>query len=54
MFLLEPTDAARALARKRVTIIDDPDGGLVIRYKGLDLPYRTFDKLQKVDSAIID
>ena len=53
MFLLEPTEAARALARKRVTIIDDPDGRLAIRHNGLDLPYRTFDRLQKVDQAAV-
>jgi len=53
MFLLEQTEAARKLARKRVTIIDYPDGRLAIRHNGLDLPYRTFDQLQKVDQAAI-
>lgn len=44
---------ARSLARQRVTIIDYPDGRIAIRHKGRDLPYRTFDKLQKVDQAAI-
>jgi hypothetical protein len=34
---------ARCLARKRVTVIDYPDGRLAIRHNGIDLPYRTFD-----------
>ncbi len=53
MFLLTPNDITKPLARKRVTIIDYPDGRFVIRYEGRDLPYRIFDKLQKVDQAEI-
>lgn len=53
VFLLENTDATRALARQRVTVIDYPDGRLVIRHKGLDLPYRTFDKVRHVNQAAI-
>jgi hypothetical protein len=41
LFTLEPTGIARSLARKRVTVIDYPDGRLAIRYNGVDLPYRT-------------
>src|SRR5258705_4459482 len=41
LFILEPTGIARSLARKRVTVIDYPDGRLTIRYNGVDLPYRT-------------
>ncbi len=40
LFILEPTGIARSLARKRVTVIDYPDGRLALRYKGVDLPYR--------------
>jgi hypothetical protein len=32
-----------------VTVYDYPGGRVAIRHKGHDLPYRTFDKLQKVD-----
>lgn len=51
MFLLEPNEVT--LARKRVTVFDYPDGRVVIRHEGRDLPYRTFDKLQKVDQAAV-
>ena len=53
MFLLEETEATRALARQRVTVIDYPDGRLSIRHNGLDLPYRTFDKVRRVTQAAI-
>src|SRR6266851_2983777 len=38
LFILEPNGIARSLARKRVTVIDYPDGRLAIRYDGIDLP----------------
>lgn len=44
VFMLEPSAITRPLARKRVSVIDYPDGRLAIRHNGLDLPYRTFDK----------
>jgi len=43
----------RFLAHKRVAVIDYPDGRLSIKYEGRDLPYKIFDKLQKVDQAAI-
>ena len=48
LFILEPSDLARSLARKRVTICDYPDGRLEVQYDGVALPYRTFDTLQSV------
>ena len=30
-----------------------PDGRFAIRHEGLDLPFRVFDKLRKVDRAAI-
>src|SRR5271166_5727145 len=36
-----------------VTVVDYPDGRLAIRYRGLDLPYTTFDKLRQVSQATI-
>jgi hypothetical protein len=33
--------------------VDYPDGRLAIRYRGLDLPYTTFDKLRQVSHATI-
>jgi hypothetical protein len=35
------------------TVVDYPDGRLTIRYRGLDLPYTTFDKLRQVSQASI-
>jgi len=48
LFLLEPSEFARSLARRRVTVFDYPDGRLEIRYCGRTLPYLTFDKLPHV------
>jgi len=53
VFLLEPNEVTRELRRKRVTVVDYPDGRLAIRYRGLDLPYTTFDKLRQVSQASI-
>jgi hypothetical protein len=53
LFILEPTPISRPLARKRVTVVDYPDGRLVIRHNGIELPYRTFDKRQQVNQAAI-
>jgi hypothetical protein len=53
VFLLEPNVITRPLARQRVTVIDYPDGRLSIRHNGLDLPYRTYDKLRRVTQAAI-
>lgn len=53
LFLLESNEVTRPLARQRVTIVDYPDGRIAIRHKARDLPYRTFDKLQKVNQAAI-
>lgn len=48
MFLLEPTDFTRSLARKQVTIHDYPDGRIEIRYNGFPLAYRTYDRVARV------
>src|SRR5512134_3047904 len=53
LLLLEPNEATRPLARQRVTVVNYPDGRFAIRHKGLDLPFRRFDKLRKVDQAAI-
>ena len=43
----------RPLARQRVTVVDYPDGRLVIKHKGRELPYRVFDKRQRVNQAAV-
>ena len=53
MFILVPNEITRPLARKRVTVIDYPDGRLAIRHNGIDLPYRAFDKRPQVNQAAI-
>lgn len=53
LFMLEPNEITRPLARQRVTVYDFPDGRFEIRHQGRSLPYRTFDKLQQVDQAAI-
>jgi hypothetical protein len=52
MFILEPSEQAKAAIGKRVTVVDYPDG-LAIRYRGVELKYRTFDKIRQVSQAAI-
>ena len=59
LFILEPSEQAKpapggeqgAAIGKQVTVADYPDGRLSIRYKGLELAYRTFDKIRQVDQG---
>src|SRR3954468_24719958 len=53
LIILEPNAVTRPLARQRVTVFDYPDGRLAIKHKGLELPYRTFDKRQRVNQAAV-
>src|SRR5580704_17687028 len=48
IFILEPSEQAKAAIGKRVTVVDYPDGRLSIRYRGVDLAYSTMDKLRQV------
>ena len=36
-----------------MTVVDYPDGRLAIRYKGVELAYRTFDKIRQVNQGAI-
>ena len=55
MFLLEPNEITTALKRKRITVYDHPDGRLEVRHKGVELPFKIFDKVRQVDQgAIVD
>jgi hypothetical protein len=55
MFILEPNEVTRGLARKKVTVYDYPDGRIEVRYNGLSLPYRTFDRVARVvQGAIVE
>src|SRR6202043_1134915 len=53
LFILEPVEQAKAAIGKRVTVVDYPDGRLSIRYNGIELAYRTFDKIRHVDQGAI-
>ena len=50
---LVPEGLALKLGGKKVEVYDFPDGRLQIRYKGHPLPYKAFDKLQRVTHAAI-
>jgi hypothetical protein len=53
MVILEPSEPAKAAISKYVTVFDYPDGRLVIRHNGIELAYRTFDKIRQVDQGAI-
>ena len=53
IFILEPSAIANGLRRNRVTVSDYPDGRLIISYKGIELPYRTFDTVRQVTQGAI-
>src|SRR5512132_2889530 len=53
IFILEPSEEAKAAIGKRITVIDHPDGRLSIRYNDVDLAYRTFDKIRHVEQGAI-
>ena len=53
IFILEPSEPAKAAIGKRVTVLDYPDGRLAIRYRGVELAYRTFDKIRQISQAAI-
>ena len=53
LILLEPNEVTRPLGRKRLTVVNYPDGRFAIRHRGLALPFRVFDKLRRVDQGAI-
>ena len=53
MYIIEPTPEAKEAIGKKVTVIDYPDGRLVVRYQGVSHAYRTFDKIRAVQQADI-
>ena len=53
MYLLEPTEEAKAAARKQVTVVEHEDGGVSIRYRGIPLVARPFHKDGCVTQASI-
>lgn len=51
--MLEETELTRGLVGRYVETYAYPDGRLDVRWKGHSLPYRTFDKDQRVTHAAI-
>ena len=51
VYLLEPTDVAKDLQRKKVRVYDYPDGTLMIKHGNVALPYTVFDKVRQVKQA---
>ena len=51
MLILEPTPQARLLARKRIMVVNYPDGRFALQYRGGDLPFRVFDKIRTLEPA---
>jgi hypothetical protein len=53
MLLLDPTPLARSLVRKKVQVVNYPDGRFAIRAHGIDLPFRVFDKIRTIEPGTI-
>jgi hypothetical protein len=53
IFILEPSERAKAAIGKRVTVVNYPDGRLALRHNGVESAYRTFDKIRQVDQAAV-
>jgi Winged helix-turn helix len=53
MLLLDPTPFARGLVRKKVEVVNYPDGRFAVQFEGTPLPFRVFDKIQTVAPGTI-
>jgi transposase len=53
IYILEQTPQALAAAAKAAEVVEYPDGRIVVRHNGVDLPYRLFDKNRRVDQAAV-
>ena len=53
MLMLDPTPLARGLVRKKVEVVNYPDGRFAIQFDGTALGFRVFDKIQTVDPGTI-
>jgi hypothetical protein len=55
MLLLDPTSLARGLVRKKVEVVNYPDGRFAVQFNGAALGFKVFDKIQTVHpGAIVD
>ena len=53
MLMLDPTPLARGLVRKKVEMVNYPDGRFAVQFDGTSLPFRVFDKIQTVHPGAI-
>lgn len=53
MLILEPTPLARTLVRKKVEVVNYPDGRFAVQFNGTALGFRVFDKIQTVPPGAI-
>jgi len=53
MLMLTPTPFARGLARKKVDVVNYPDGRFAVQFEGTPLPFQVFDKIQTVEAGEI-
>ena len=53
MLMLDPTPLARGLVRKKVEVVNYPDGRFAVQFEGATLGFRVFDKIQTVQPGAI-
>jgi hypothetical protein len=53
VYILDQTPEALAARAKAAEVVEYPDGRIVVRHNGADLPYRLFDKNRRVDQAAV-
>jgi hypothetical protein len=53
MLLLDPTPFARGLVRKKVDVVNYPDGRFAVQFEGTPLTFRVFDTIQTVQPGAI-
>ena len=53
MLILEPTPLARSLVRKKVEVVNYPDGRFAVQFEGTALGFRVFDKIRTVQPGDI-
>jgi len=55
MLILDPTSLARGLVRRKVEVVNYPDGRFAVQFNGTALGFKVFDKIQTVQpGAIVD
>ena len=47
MLILDPTSLARGLVRKKVEVVNYPDGRFAVQFNGTALGFKVFDKIQR-------